>query len=71
MWHSSVITWDGRVVPCCFDKDAKYVMGDLRRQSFRDIWFSKAYESFRAGLLRSRAEIEMCRNCTEGTKVWA
>jgi len=22
MWHSCVITWDGKVVPCCFDKDA-------------------------------------------------
>lgn len=71
MWHSCVITWDGRVVPCCFDKDAHHVMGDLKEQSFREIWFSKEYDSFRATLLRSRAEIEMCRNCTEGTKVWA
>jgi len=71
MWHSCVITWDGRVVPCCFDKDAHYVMGDLTRESFHDIWFSDSYRNFRASLLRSRSEIEMCRNCTEGTKVWA
>jgi radical SAM protein with 4Fe4S-binding SPASM domain len=71
MWHSCVITWDGRVVPCCFDKDAHHVMGDLKSQSFRDIWFSPRYRDFRATLLRSRSEIEMCRNCTEGTKVWA
>jgi major membrane immunogen (membrane-anchored lipoprotein) len=30
MWHSCVITWDGKIVPCCFDKDASYVMGDLK-----------------------------------------
>ncbi len=71
MWHSCVITWDGKVVPCCFDKDAHHVMGDLSQQSFREIWNSPAYDAFRASLLRSRSEIEMCRNCTEGTKVWA
>lgn len=71
MWHSCVITWDGRVVPCCFDKDAHHVMGDLRQESFRDIWFGPRYQNFRATLLRSRSEVEMCRNCTEGTKIWA
>ena len=30
MWHSCVITWDGFVVPCCFDKDAKHQLGDLK-----------------------------------------
>jgi radical SAM protein with 4Fe4S-binding SPASM domain len=71
MWHSCVITWDGKVVPCCFDKDAHYVMGDLSKQSFKEVWNSKEYNEFRSSLLRSRSEIEMCKNCTEGTKVWA
>ena len=71
MWHSCVITWDGKVVPCCFDKDAHHVMGDLSSQSFDTIWTSEVYTEFRASLLRSRSEIEMCKNCTEGTKVWA
>jgi radical SAM protein with 4Fe4S-binding SPASM domain len=71
MWQGCVITWDGRVVPCCFDKDAHYVLGDLSKQSFREIWNGEAYRQFRSTLLRSRQEIEMCRNCTEGTKIWA
>lgn len=71
MWHSCVITWDGKVVPCCFDKDAHHVMGDLNTESFSDIWNSAAYDDFRKSLMKSRSEIEMCRNCTEGTKVWA
>lgn len=71
MWHSCVITWDGKVVPCCFDKDAHFVMGDLSLTSFEEIWKGKKYTDFRASILRSRSEIEMCRNCTEGTKVWA
>jgi len=70
MWHSCVITWDGKVVPCCFDKDAKFVLGDLETNTFREIWFGEKYEEFRRSLMRSRSEIEICKNCTEGTKVW-
>jgi radical SAM protein with 4Fe4S-binding SPASM domain len=71
MWHSCVITWDGKIVPCCFDKDAHHVLGDLNQQSFEEIWQGPAYQDFRATLMRSRSEIEMCKNCTEGAKVWA
>ncbi len=71
MWHSCVITWDGKIVPCCFDKDAHYVLGDLTKNTFKEIWKGEKYNQFRASLLRSRSEIEMCKNCTEGTKVWA
>lgn len=71
MWHSCVITWDGKVVPCCFDKDAHYVLGDLNKNSFKEIWKGEKYQAFRISLLKSRSEIEMCKNCTEGTKVWA
>jgi radical SAM protein with 4Fe4S-binding SPASM domain len=71
MWHSCVITWDGRVVPCCFDKDAHFVLGELTKNSFQDIWTGEKYVDFRKSLLRSRSEIEICKNCTEGTRVWA
>ena len=71
MWHSSVVTWDGKVVPCCFDKDAKHIMGDTKKQRFGEIWNSPKYDEFRKSLLRSRSDIDICTNCTEGTKVWA
>jgi len=71
MWHSAVLTWDGRVVPCCFDKDATHEMGKIGERSFREIWTGDAYRKFRSSLLRSRAEIDICKNCSEGTKVWA
>lgn len=71
MWHSCVVTWDGKVVPCCFDKDATHTLGEIKHDSFKNIWNSLAYEHFRASVLKSRSEIEMCKNCTEGTKVFA
>ena len=71
MWHSAVVTWDGRVVPCCFDKDAQHEMGQVGSESFKAIWRGVAYTKFRRSLLRSRSEIDICKNCSEGTKVWA
>ncbi len=71
MWQSCVITWDGQVIPCCFDKDASHSMGSIMDKSFEQIWYSKPYQQFRNALLTSRSAIEICKNCTEGLKVWA
>lgn len=71
LWHACVITWDGMVVPCCFDKDAQYRMGNLQEQSLREVWQQKPYQDFRKNILKGRDQIDICTNCTEGCKVWA
>ncbi len=70
LWHANVITWDGIVVPCCFDKDAQHQLGDLSQQSFREVWENDRYRQFRKQLMHSRKNIDICSNCSEGTKVW-
>ncbi|MEI6508594.1 MAG: radical SAM/SPASM domain-containing protein [Bacteroidota bacterium] len=70
MWRGSVITWDGLVVPCCFDKDATHRFGDVSKQTFSEVWRSEQYNRFRQAVLKSRKEIDICTNCSEGTKVW-
>jgi radical SAM protein with 4Fe4S-binding SPASM domain len=65
MWQGCVITWDGLVVPCCFDKDAEHRLGDLKENSFQEIWRGKAYNNYRKRLFTSRKDIDICRNCTE------
>jgi radical SAM protein with 4Fe4S-binding SPASM domain len=71
LWHATVITWDGLVVPCCFDKDAKHSMGNLKGKPFREVWHDKTYMHFRRQVLESRRNIDICANCSEGTKVWS
>jgi radical SAM protein with 4Fe4S-binding SPASM domain len=71
MWSSSVITWDGKMVPCCFDKDAHHQLGDLTHSKLKDVWNSKGYSNFRNSILKSRAEIDICKNCSEGSEVFA
>lgn len=70
LWHAAVISWDGQIAPCCFDKDLAHSMGSLRETSFSAIWKGAPYRSFREKILRGRAQIEICRNCTEGCRVW-
>jgi radical SAM protein with 4Fe4S-binding SPASM domain len=69
LWRTSVITWDGRVVPCCFDKDAQNEIGILNGKAFSDIWHSEKYTNFRRRILSNRKSVSMCTNCTEGLKV--
>jgi len=70
MWHSCVITWDGKIVPCCFDKDARHTLGNVKNASFRQVWRGEAYRQFRQALLGSRQSIDICQNCTEGMKIF-
>lgn len=66
MWHSNVVTVDGSVVPCCYDKDADFKLGNVGKKSMIDTWNSKEYSEFRKRILRDQESIEMCRNCNEG-----
>jgi radical SAM protein with 4Fe4S-binding SPASM domain len=69
LWRTSVITWDGKVVPCCFDKDAEIELGLLNEKTFKDVWNSDEYNNFRNKILDNRQSVPMCTNCTEGLKV--
>jgi len=70
LWHANVITWDGLVVPCAFDKDAMHQLGNLKTQSFKETWKNGNYHQFRTELLNSRKNIDICSNCSEGLSVW-
>jgi hypothetical protein len=70
LWHANVITWDGLVVPCCFDKDADHPLGSLQQHSFKEIWHNQQYRQFRKSIVQSRKNIDICSNCSEGVSVW-
>lgn len=66
MWRAAVVTWDAQVVPCCFDKDADYQMGNLLEDSFNVIKNNESYTQFRQQVFSDRSQIDICRNCSEG-----
>ncbi|MFC1558032.1 radical SAM/SPASM domain-containing protein [candidate division KSB1 bacterium] len=59
-----VITWDGRMLSCCFDKDGRYSYGSLTDgRSFKDVWMSKDADDFRKKVFTNRIKIDICNNC--------
>lgn len=69
LWRTSVVTWDGRIVPCCFDKDGEYEMAKMNGSSFNAIWKNENYMRFRKKIFKDRVQIPICTNCTEGLKI--
>ena len=66
-WLTTLVDWDGQVVPCCFDKNGEHAMGDFRDQpDFKSIWRSKKYTGFRKTMLKNRNAIDICKNCNYG-----
>jgi len=70
LWTSPVITQDGQLLPCCFDKDANHPLGDLKTDGFDRIWSDNNYRDFRTRVFTDRSQINICKNCSEGSKVW-
>ena len=64
-WSSAVITWDGNVAPCCFDKEAEYAYGNFKGHSFSELWRSRSAGQLRETLFQRRDLPEICRDCPE------
>ena len=66
-WLSTLINWDGTFVPCCFDKNGKYPMGNINHLAdLTDMWKGGSFKDFRTSLLQNRQGIEICKNCNQG-----
>lgn len=63
LWNSAVITWNGDVLPCCFDKNGQFVFGNLTNTTFAEIWKNEKYQIFRQKILKNRKLIAICNNC--------
>jgi MoaA/NifB/PqqE/SkfB family radical SAM enzyme len=56
----------GKVMVCGFDIRAVTNMGDVHRQSIKDIWLGRGFEHFRQKHLEHRGdEIPLCRDCPD------
>ncbi|MCH7657089.1 MAG: SPASM domain-containing protein [Bacteroidetes bacterium] len=69
-WSSPVITFNGKLVPCCFDKNAEHSLGEVVTTGFRDVWKGNGFKDFRERILNERKTINICRNCTSGQTIF-
>lgn len=63
-FSGAVITINGDILPCSYDKNGEHIFGNIKEQSLEDIWHNKKATSFRQQILRDRKVIEICGNCT-------
>jgi radical SAM protein with 4Fe4S-binding SPASM domain len=65
-WTSVTILWDGTVVPCNFDHDGLYPLGNVSHQTLREIWAGEPLTALRCRHRdRDLSEIALCRDCVD------
>ena len=64
-WYGMVVSVDGNILPCCFDKQEKHIYGNIKEDSIENIWKNKKANDFRNILLNNRSYINICTNCNE------
>lgn len=64
-FSGAVITVDGDVLPCSYDKNGEFVFGNINEQTLAEIWHNEKARKFRQQILTDRKLFGICRNCTE------
>ncbi len=63
-WRNLVIMPDGQVVQCCVDVRKKIIVGDLNKQTVKDIWLGESFKELRKRAVnRERSRMELCAEC--------
>ena len=67
LFETAVVNPDGKVFPCCWVTDEQHAFGDLREESFQDIWHNAKYAYSRSLFLRGKyhgqEERSICCSC--------
>jgi radical SAM protein with 4Fe4S-binding SPASM domain len=64
IFYSLSINSDGKVSLCFLDWSRKLIVGDMRTESFKDIWNGDAlYNYRRLHLMKQRKEQAICADC--------
>ncbi|WP_279388663.1 radical SAM/SPASM domain-containing protein [Pseudodesulfovibrio tunisiensis] len=62
-WAQLSILVDGEAVPCCFDYDGKYPLGNILEEGVMGVWNGKAMQALRQEFLQREITNPLCRKC--------
>ncbi len=62
-WVNMTVTWDGDVVPCCFDYNKKLVLGSTLTRSLSHIWNDAPMQALRHEFTTGSVTNPLCRCC--------
>ncbi len=63
LYLSSVINWDGSVVPCCYDSHRDFEFGNVHAGGFMKVWNNEKYVNMRKAMVHHKQNIPMCKDC--------
>ncbi len=64
LWYSLVMSWDGKILPCCWNFYDYIVLGDANNDSILKVWNNDILQNLRSKISRGEiAEISFCANC--------
>ena len=56
---------NGKVVLCCVDIDGEFILGDLNKQSLKEVFNSKIFKEIYKSQIERRCNLEICKNCSK------
>ena len=65
LWAGCVLTTNGNVLPCCYDKAHHYAYGNIHHASLASLFRSRQADTFRRTAIRApfQQAPEICQNC--------
>lgn len=67
-WYGLTIFYDGRVVPCCQDYMGKIQLGNINKDSIKDIWNNKIIQEIRYNF--SKKDYSKYEPCIKCDRIW-
>lgn len=66
LWNTIGITWDGEVVPCTYNMNHDYPLGNIRDKALKQIWNSPKLILLRQAMIDGTylQNSPLCENCT-------
>jgi radical SAM protein with 4Fe4S-binding SPASM domain len=64
IWNSTMINWNGDVVPCCRDPHGRHTFGNAFDTPFKEIWNGPDITAFRRRIVTEQAKVDICKLCS-------
>jgi len=65
LFHKMYILYNGDAVLCCMDWRRTVVMGNVQRQSIKEIWQGEKYQAYRRAHIEGRGkQMKLCNDCS-------
>lgn len=63
LWTHILVLTDGRVVPCCMDKNAEFAIDSAFDSTIQKLIKNEKRKLFMSKVLKNKNKVELCKNC--------